>query len=253
MDRRVALITGGASGIGRCVAQSLAARGVAVAMVDYDRDGADAVASGIVAAGGRAAAYEANVAVASEVERAVHAAVAEFGRLDVVCNNAGTISTGSVLDAGEDDWDRCFAVNAKGTFLVSRAAIPALRAAGGGAIVNVASIAALVGMPTVAAYCASKGAVVALTRSMAVDLAQYGIRVNAVCPGTVLTPMAEQMMVVRGGGDRAAGIAQASAKYPIGRLGTPAEIADVVCFLAGPGASFVTGAVLAADGGLTAQ
>ncbi|MDT4982366.1 MAG: hypothetical protein QOG07_4245, partial [Pseudonocardiales bacterium] len=184
---------------------------------------------------------------------AVDRAAAEFGRIDVLYNNAGVNSAGSVADAAEDDWDRCFDVNVKGTFLFSRAVVPHLRAAGGGAIVNQGSVAGLVGVPNFAAYCAAKGAVVALTRSMAIDLAPDGIRVNAICPGTVFTPLMEPMLRARGDGDLEAGLAKTVVKYPIGRLGNPEEIARVALFLASDDASFVTGSIVTADGGMTAQ
>ena len=179
--------------------------------------------------------------------------LAEYGRIDVLYNNAGVNSSGSVLDATEDDWDRSFAVNAKGTFLCAQAAAPAMVAAGGGSIINQGSVAALVGIANFASYCAAKGAVVALTRSMSVDLAPRGVRVNVICPGTVYTPLMEPMLTARGGGDLAAGLALTVAKYPIGRLGTPEEIAAVALFLASDDSSFLTGSVLTADGGMTSQ
>jgi NAD(P)-dependent dehydrogenase (short-subunit alcohol dehydrogenase family) len=217
------------------------------------RDAAEETAAKITAEGGRSIAVTANVAVADEVDAAVASATAAFGRVDVLYNNAGVDSRGSVADATEDDWDRCFAVNAKGTFLLSRAVVPHLIAAGGGSIINQGSVAALVGVPNFAAYCAAKGAVVSLTRSMAVDLAPKRIRVNAICPGTVYTPLMEPMLRARGDGDLEAGLAKTLVKYPIGRLGTPEEIASVALFLAGDGASFLTGSIVTADGGMTAQ
>ncbi|MCW2647739.1 MAG: hypothetical protein QOF95_847 [Pseudonocardiales bacterium] len=250
---RVALVTGGGSGIGLAAANLFAAEGAAVAVVDVRAEAADEAAGKIVAEGGRAIALVANVADAAEVAAAVDRAAAEFGRIDVLYNNAGVNSAGSVADAAEDDWDRCFDVNVKGTFLFSRAVVPHLRAAGGGAIVNQGSVAGLVGVPNFAAYCAAKGAVVALTRSMAIDLAPDGIRVNAICPGTVFTPLMEPMLRARGDGDLAAGLAKTVVKYPIGRLGNPEEIARVALFLASDDASFVTGSIVTADGGMTAQ
>jgi NAD(P)-dependent dehydrogenase (short-subunit alcohol dehydrogenase family) len=194
----------------------------------------------------------ANVTAATEVADAVGRVVSELGRLDVVYNNAGCDSRGSVADATEDDWDRAMNVNGKGTFLVSRAAVPHLIAAGGGAIVNQGSVAGMVAVPNFASYCAAKGAVIALTRSMAVDLAKHGIRVNVICPGTVFTPLMEPMLRARGDGDLELGLTRTLVKYPIGRLGTPEDIARVAVFLAGDGAALMTGATVAADGGMTA-
>jgi NAD(P)-dependent dehydrogenase (short-subunit alcohol dehydrogenase family) len=250
---KAALVTGAGSGIGRATAELFAAEGAAVAVLDLRKDAADETVAKIAAADGRALALAANVSIADEVRAAVDEAVREFGRLDVLYNNAGVDSAGSVADAAEDNWDRAFDVNAKGTFLCSRAAVPHLTAAGGGAIINQGSVAALVGVPNFAAYCAAKGAVVALTRSMAIDLAARHIRVNVICPGTVYTPLMEPMLRARGGGDLAAGLAKTLVKYPIGRLGTPEEIAKVALFLACDDSSFLTGTVLTADGGMTAQ
>jgi NAD(P)-dependent dehydrogenase (short-subunit alcohol dehydrogenase family) len=253
LEGKVALITGAGSGIGRATAELFAAEGAAVAVLDLRSDAAEDASAKIVANGGRSVAVAANVAVAADVDAAVERVLAAWGRLDVVYNNAGVDSRGSVANATEDDWDRAFAVNAKGTFLVSRAAVPYLVKAGGGSIINQGSVAALVGVPNFAAYCAAKGAVVALTRSMAVDLAQHGIRVNAICPGTVYTPLMEPMLRARGDGDLEVGLAKTLLKYPIGRLGTPEDIASVALFLAGSGSSFLTGSIVAADGGMTAQ
>lgn len=250
---KVAMVTGAGSGIGRAAALRFGREGAAVVVVDVDAEAAEATAASVEAEAGRAIGVAADVTRDVQVRAAVQAAVETFGELTVLYNNAGVNSTGSVLEATEPDWERCLAVNVTGTFLCSRAAAAAMLDAGGGAIVNQASVAGLVGIPHFAAYCAAKGAVVALTRSMAVDLTPQGIRVNAVAPGTVLTPLMEPMLTARGGGDLSKGLAMTAEKYPIGRLGTPEDIAAVALFLASDEAAFLTGAVVTADGGMTTQ
>jgi NAD(P)-dependent dehydrogenase (short-subunit alcohol dehydrogenase family) len=250
---KVAVVTGAGSGIGRAAATLFAREGAALAIVDLAGPAAKQAAEQIPGDGGTALAIAADVTDPVQVDQAFGQVSGEFGRVDVLYNNAGVNSSGSVIDATEEDWDRCFAVNAKATFLCSRVAARSMVAAGRGSIVNQGSVAALVGIANFAAYCASKGAVVALTRSMSVDLAPRGVRVNAICPGTVYTPLMEPLLRARGQGDLAAGLALTTAKYPIGRLGTPEEIAAVALFLASDDSSFLTGSVITADGGMTSQ
>jgi NAD(P)-dependent dehydrogenase (short-subunit alcohol dehydrogenase family) len=250
LDGRAALITGGASGIGAAAARLFAAEGAAVAVLDRDGDGAARLVESL---GGKAALpLPADVTDRAAVDEAVAAAVATFGRLDAVYNNAGVpAGFGPVGDLSAADWNLALAVNVTGTLFCTQAALPHLRTAGGGSIVNQSSVAALVGIPGLAAYSAAKGAVVALTRALAAELAPEGIRVNAICAGTVDTPMVRPLLAARGRGDLELGAKLTAERYPIGRIGTPEEIARAALFLVSDESSFVTGAVLTADGGMT--
>jgi NAD(P)-dependent dehydrogenase (short-subunit alcohol dehydrogenase family) len=253
LEGKVAIVTGAGSGIGAAAARLFAAEGARVGVADIRAEAAEAVAAEIVEAGGGAIAISGDVSSEDGARAIVDATVDEWGQLHALYNNAGVDATGDVLDVSAEDWDRCFDVNVKGTWLCSKHAVPVMERSGGGAIVNQGSVAALVGIRRFAAYCAAKGAVVSLTRAMALDLAPLGIRVNCICPGTVLTPLMETMIRQRGDGDLDRGIAMTVEKYPIGRLGAPEEIARVALFLVSDDAAFVTGSVHAADGGMTAQ
>jgi NAD(P)-dependent dehydrogenase (short-subunit alcohol dehydrogenase family) len=243
---KVALVTGGASGIGRATALLFGAEGAAVVVLDLKEEG-QATTETVVAAGGRAAFVRGDVTRSSDCEAAVQKAVAEFGRLDVLVNNAGIIRRASVVDTTEEEWDRVMAVNVKSVFLLSRAAIPVMVRAGGGVIVNTASGWGLVGGQNAASYCASKAAVVNLTRAMAVDHAAQNIRVNCVCPGDTDTAMLREE--ARQLGEDLKSFLAGSKQRPMGRVGRPEEIAQAILFLASEASSYVTGTALLVDGG----
>jgi 2-keto-3-deoxy-L-fuconate dehydrogenase len=232
-----ALVTGAGSGIGEAVARKLHAEGAHVVLADVRADPVHAIADEL---GDSATAVQLDVRDEAEV-RAVAA------DLDVLANVAGIGSTTTAPDTPLDVWEDVFAVNARGTFLCCRHAIPGMVERGGGAIVNMASVAGLIGLRNRAAYCASKGAVIALTRALAVDHVGAGVRVNAVCPGTVDSPWVRRLVEEVG-----ESLEALRARQPMGRLGAPDEIAGAVAYLASDDAAFVTGTAFVIDGGLTA-
>jgi len=244
---KVAVITGGGSGIGRATALLFAREGAAVAIVDLDEARAQAVAQEIGAKGGQALAVRCDVSQAADCQRAVQETLAAFGRLDILFNNAGIIRRASVLGITEEEWDRAMAVNVKSVFLLSRYAIPIMAQGGGGAIVNTGSGWGLVGGRNAVSYCASKGAVVNMTRAMALDHAEQNIRVNCVCPGDTDTGMLRSEAQQLGAATEAF-LAEA-ADRPLRRIGRPEDIAQAVLYLASEASSFVTGTTLVVDGG----
>ena len=247
LDGKSAIVTGGAGGIGRATALAFAAEGAAVAVVDLNQDAAEAVAAEIRGTGARARAFPADVSHEPDIQRVVSGAVAEFGGIDVVFNNAGIIRRTTALEIEADEWDRVFAVNVRSIYLMCKHVVPVMTAAGGGSIINTGSGWGLKGGARALSYCASKGAVVNMTRALAIDHGPTGIRVNSVNPGDVNTGMLR---------DEARQLAQSDASFlaeaadrPLQRMGEPHEIAAAVVWLASDESSYVTGTALVADGG----
>ena len=247
LSGKVALITGAASGIGRATALLFAREGAAVAVADLNTDAGQRVVDQITKSGERAFFEAIDVTRAADCRRLVERVIREFGRIDILFNNAGIIRRATVLDLSEDDWDRVMAVNVKSIYLLSREVIPYMQKAGGGTIINTASGWGLAAGAQAAVYCASKGAVVLLTKAMAIDHGPQKIRVNCICPGDTDTGMLrEEARQLRE--ENSSFLAEA-AKRPLGRVGTPEEIAQAALYLASDASSFVTGTALVVDGG----
>ena len=245
---KVAIVTGAGTGIGAATAELFAREGAKVLIADYDSNSARTVAERI---GPQAAAVQTDVRKDADIKAMVDACLKAFGRVDILVNNAGRGALGTVVTTAEEEWDDIMAVNLKGVFLCSKHVVPVMKASGGGNIVNVASTAAVAGIPDRAAYVASKGGVAALTRSMALDHAADNIRVNAVAPGVtwsnyydrMLTQVPDPVAFKKGLQDRA----------PMGRVGQPIEIATAILWLASDESGFATGSMLTIDGGYTAR
>jgi NAD(P)-dependent dehydrogenase (short-subunit alcohol dehydrogenase family) len=248
---KVALITGAGSGIGRASAIKFAAEGAMVVAVDVQKAGNNETVASIRQAGGAATAVEADVTRAKDVHRMVRTAVDTYGRLDILFNNAGIGFPGTILDIDEEGFDRLFAVNVKGVFLGCKEAIPLMKAQGGGVILNTASQLGIVGIEGNVVYPATKGAVVQLTRCLALDHAPDGIRVNCICPGPIDTPLSRRNRELAGNPE--AVLKARKALIPLGRIGEAREMADVAVFLCCDESSFVTGAAIVADGGWSAR
>ncbi|GGR20772.1 MULTISPECIES: SDR family oxidoreductase [Agromyces] len=247
LENKQAIVTGGAGGIGRASSLALAAEGARVAVVDLDGAAAERVAEEIRAAGGEAIAIAADVSSEPDIERVVRETQAAFGGIDVVFNNAGIIRRTTAVETTVEEWDRVFGVNVRSIFLMCKHVVPVMAAAGGGSIVNTGSGWGLKGGGQAISYCASKGAVVNMTRALAIDHGPQGIRVNSVNPGDVNTGMLREE--ARQLGQAEDGFLAEAADRPLRRMGEPREIASAVVWLASDESSYVTGSALVVDGG----
>ncbi len=247
LENKVAIVTGAASGIGEASARRFAREGAMVVVADIRHAKAEAVAQAIRDEQGEAVAVEVDVADAASVEAMVNAAVAQYGRLDVLFNNAGTLRPGTAVELSVADWDFVMAVNVRSVFLGAKFAVPHMVAQGGGSIINTASISGLHGDGGAICYAASKAAVINLTRALSTDHGPQGVRVNAICPGTIETPPVKRMMA------EPVVLERNVNAHALRRLGRPEEIAAAALWLASDESSFVSGEAIVVDGGLRAQ
>jgi NAD(P)-dependent dehydrogenase (short-subunit alcohol dehydrogenase family) len=250
-DGKTVLVTGGALGIGRAVCEILAERGAAVSIVDVDEQAGSGLCSQIEQSGGKAIFHKVDVASFEDVQRAAEATAAKFGSIDSLVVSAGIQRYGTAVSTDDTQWNEVLNVNLKGAWNAARATIPFMRSNGGGTVVNVSSVQALASQQNVLAYTVSKHGLLGLTRSIAMDFAKENIRANAVCPGTVDTPMLKWAASLDP--DPQSVYDACNAMHPLGRIAQPREIAEVVAFLAHESSSFVTGAVWTVDGGLLTQ
>jgi NAD(P)-dependent dehydrogenase (short-subunit alcohol dehydrogenase family) len=248
-DHKVALITGAAQGIGYGIAEAFAKSGASVALFDVNGEGVREAASRI-SSRGKALAIAGDVAREEDVRAACEQVSGHFGSLDVVVNNAGIETGGNVVNLALSDWDRLMAVNLRGAFLFAKHSIPLMRAKGG-AIVNISSVHALVSYPEDAAYDASKAGLIGLTRALALDHGKDGVRVNAICPGYIETPLHHKWLNALPHPEET--MKEVVKFHPVGRIGTPQDVAQAALFLASDAASFITGTYLVVDGGMTAS
>jgi len=249
LDKRVAIITGAGSGIGRATALLFAKEGAKVVVADNVVSGGEETVSMIREAGGEACFVKTDVSREGDIQLMIKVALDDYGQLDILYNNAGIVGKlGPTHEVDNADWDRVISINLKGVFLGMKFAIPEMLKRGGGVIINTASVAGLVGFSGLSAYSASKGGVIQLTKTAALEYATQNIRVNCICPGVIWSPMVERMT---GGSEEVK--KQFIEKEPVGRMGKPEEIAQAALFLASDDASFITGIPLPVDGGFIAQ
>ena len=255
LDSKIALVTGAGSGIGREIALLYAQQGAQVTVADIQEDAAAAVVAEISERNGLARSLPLNIADEGQVRVAMQGVVEQYGRLDILVNNAGVSHVGNVLETSAEDWDRVMAVNARGVFLCSKYAVAQMlqQKPAGGILVNIASVAGMIAVDRRFPYGASKGAVISMTRSIAIDFANQGIRANAICPGTVHTPFVEGFLERNFAENKDEVRQQLHARQPIGRMGRPEEIAAAALYLASDEAALITGSTLVIDGGWTAR
>jgi NAD(P)-dependent dehydrogenase (short-subunit alcohol dehydrogenase family) len=251
LEGKAAIVTGAASGIGRATAGLFAERGAKVVAADWNEAAGREAVEEIRQGGGEAVFRHADVSQARDVERMVRFAVETYGRLDILVSNAAVQILGQLTETSEEDWDRLHSVNLKGVFLCSKYAIPEMIKGGGGSVVNVASVLGLVGDPDLAAYCAAKGGVIALTKAAAMGYGPKGVRVNCICPGDVNTPMVQEYFAKEPDPEMAR--QRVNAHYALRRIAEPREVAEAAAYLASDASSFMTGSVLVVDGGLTSR
>lgn len=251
LQGKVALVTGAARGIGRGIALRFAKEGAAVGVVDLDEAQCQAVVDEITAAGGAGLALGADIREEAQVERAAARLRERFGTINVLVNNAAVMPAGALHETSPEDFDRCLGVNLRGTYLCSRAVIPGMLAAGQGSIIHMSSVTGTLGLPGLAVYSATKAALSGLARAMSTDYARFGIRTNAVAPGTIDSPMLHDFLAAQSNPEALR--RQFDAMHPIGRVGQIDEVASVFVFLASDESSFVTGATYSVDGGLSVK